>query len=140
MSEQTDKVVAEILTKAMEAAQATGAFVVEQAPDVVQQLLLFHTVKAWSVVGLGVLFCAGVLPIYKLALERVNKDLENNPRDYFGSRRTITDCNAFWIGVGTAGTSSFIGVMMFFTNIFEALKITLAPKVWLLEYAARLVS
>lgn len=140
MSEQTDKVVAEILTKAMEAAQATGAFVVEQGHDVVQQLLLFHTIKSWGYVGLGLVFMAAAYPLGKSGIKAAKKDVAERTKGFYGTIRTLTDSGYFWAGNGSAVAAAFIGLMMVSFNFLDAIKITLAPKVWLLEYAARLVS
>lgn len=124
MSEQTDKVVAEVLTKAMEAAQATGAFVVEQAPDVVQQLLLYYTVREWAETTLWATL--GGFMLYK-GVRLFKKGWAEDDEDQFMPGGIL---------ICVASPITFAGIC----NFFSALKITLAPKVWLLEYAARLVS
>ena len=40
---KTDEQLAEILKKGLEAAEKTGNFVVEQAPDLIQQLIVWKT-------------------------------------------------------------------------------------------------
>ena len=42
---ETDKQLAEILKKGLETAEKTGNFIVEQAPDLIRQLLIFKTVS-----------------------------------------------------------------------------------------------
>ena len=45
MTAETDKQIAEILKKGLEAAEKSGNFVIEQAPDLVKQLITYKTVE-----------------------------------------------------------------------------------------------
>lgn len=134
MTTKTDEVLATALQIALDTAKATGTFVVEQAPDVVQQLVLYKTVEytVWSVipaVGAVCLSCKAV-QLYRKAAEKVKKSSSNFT--------TVDDFSEFWFSM-LSGSASVILSLIAATHITWLLKITLAPKVWLLEYAASLV-
>lgn len=130
---KTDEALAQVLTKALEAAEKTGQFVVEQAPDVVQQLVLYYTVLHWASVALSLFILVGGMTLsvrsFKSAFARAEKD-EYKDADHFGE---------FWLGLFAGISSAVTFFALFIGNISDALKITLAPKVWLIEYAANLI-
>lgn len=143
---ETDKVVAEILTKAMEATRVAGNFVVEQAPDVIQQLLTIHLAYALLGVVCGVLFLAGFFwlavfaPFDKLYVAQEEYMANDNER-YGGVKRQKKDRleTRCYGGVIAGIISGGIGAGILIENVPVALKIYFAPKVYLLEYAASLV-
>ena len=51
---ETDKQLAEILKKGLETAEKTGNFIVEQAPDLIRQLLIWKTVEHSIYVIMGI--------------------------------------------------------------------------------------
>ena len=113
-----DDAIAAVLTKALEVADKTGDFVVEQAPDVVNQLVSYYT--ALSIAGVAVggsLLLTGVVCIV-LGL-----------RDRYG------EGGKEFIG----GMASLVGMPLLIFSTIELLKLTLAPKIWLMEYAASLI-
>lgn len=130
---KTDEVLAQVLTKALEVAEKTGQFVIEQAPDVVQQLILYYTVLYWAYIAFGLLVLAVGMTLsvrsFKSALARAEK------HDY----KDADDFGQFWFGMLAGVVSSVAFLFLFINNISAALKITLAPKVWLIEYAANLI-
>jgi hypothetical protein len=130
---KTDEVLAQVLTKALEVAEKTGQFVVEQAPDVVQQLILYYTVLYWTFSLLGLFVLAVGIP-YSIKLF---KKAASRAAEY--EYRSAPDFAQFWGGFATAAGSLLLGVPLALTHISDALKITLAPKVWLIEYAANLI-
>lgn len=120
-SNKAEEVLATVLQKAMEVAEKTGDFVTEQAPDVVQQLLVWKLAQA-LVVGLmcAVVFFTCAYHVYRvLRAER--------PEEWHGPVAMM--CVIF-------GTPSF---MMMVPYLLEALQIWLAPKVYLIEYTANLL-
>lgn len=127
MNEQTEKLLNEALAGAIEAVKATGTFVVEQAPDVIRQLLLYNTamLSAWVGLGIVLLIAAGVIVRKALKWEAT----------LYGADSGVGYAVAIFGGGGTA----FAACLLIFTNIAELVKIVLAPKIWLLEYAASLV-
>lgn len=127
MNEETEKLLNEALAGAIDAVKTTGNFVVEQAPDLIRQLLLYNTVmlSAWVLLGVVVLIATGLIV-----------------RKAWKWEKTLRGGDS---GVGLAlGGISFViggilGCTLIFGHISELIKIVLAPKIWLLEYAASLV-
>lgn len=115
----------EKLVEVIEQAQKAGAeaflFTKEQAPDIINQLLIW---QFWSGILVG-LFCFIILSlmatIYFITLKRNNY-------------RTDGFIEFIFLMLGTL--PAIVGVC----HIGSAIKIYLAPKVYLLEYAASLIN
>lgn len=129
-----DEAIASALEAALRAAETTGTFVVEQAPDVIQQLLLFNTVKFGVVAAASA--CGSIIAgitarkLYAAARRRAEKSTE-----YYAS---LDGFREFWTSTLLVAASVSLGVTAAVDGL-NFMKITLAPKVWLLEYAASLV-
>jgi len=123
------------LIKSIDGIQKTGTELVDalyqQAPEVVEQLLMWHAVESLiqciaAILALGIPFA-----VYKVA-NHLYKKLEV---------ATWGDEYGFWLPVTVAGLVSFaLGFGSFFEYVnIKWLKIWLAPKVYLLEYLADMV-
>ena len=117
----------QILTELIQSVQAVKDFAIEQASDVVLQLLAWHFWQATisSVISIAVL--VAIIIAVRYFIKRGVK--EKGPLDIgdsiFVSAMTIILC--------IAPTVAFV------CNAGTALKIWIAPKLWLIEYAASLV-
>lgn len=123
MNPETTEILNLALRKAIDVASKTGEFVVEQTPDVVQQLIVFNTAAYATKLAIGVTITGALGWLIKKIIKHID-DFEE-----FGIVTTFAS------GVG-------IVLMLMFSvipNLFNLMKITLAPKVWLLEYAASLI-
>ena len=109
-----------IINKAVSGIDTATAFLSQQIPDVIQQLLIWNAVKSALLCLLGVLFIVA----YFKAARRFIKENDND-----------SDCVMASVGVGIIPTTS--GLLLIICN-FDWLQIMLAPKVWLIEYAAKL--
>lgn len=112
----------EILQRMMATVDKGIDFLSAELPEVVMQLLLWHGVYSlvWFSLGLGVMgICARLF--YKLW---------GNPNDWDDEGHTIL--------MGFLGIFSIIGGIVAICNL-TWLKILIAPKLYLLEYAASLV-
>jgi hypothetical protein len=104
----------------------------QQAPEVIEQLLMWHGVESFILFICSTLFLTLPFIHYKHARMLYDKmdikDSRGDPGDY-------------WIPVLLSGTASFaVGVGFFFNLVnLKWLKIWLAPKVYLLEYLAEFV-
>jgi hypothetical protein len=123
------------LIKSIEGIQKTGTELVDalyqQAPEVVEQLLLWHGIESLIHCIAAILFL--VLPFihYRVASHLYQKLGVKDWRDESG----------FWIPTVVSGVVVFsfvISGFFIFMNL-KWLKIWLAPKVYLLEYLADLV-
>ena len=128
MNEKTAELINEILQKGIKAAEITGDFAIEQAPEVIQQLLLWkgiHSFVEWFFIGVVM----GVLNWWVLK----KKELP-----YLSGKDGCSDNWEF-------GPILIINVLCAFLSLAwlfgsnDWLKIWVAPKLFLLEYAASLV-
>ncbi len=142
MKEVLDQALADMVAKATAGAEEAGSFIIGEIPEVAQQLIMFTTASTVFRLALCVLLLASLVRIvtkkYKegraVARQREHPDTLNPC--LWGD--TEADQN-FWAG---AGLSGFIGAILFLCSMnlsMTLFKLTLAPKVWLIEYAAKLV-
>ncbi|STH60706.1 Gene 34 protein [Escherichia coli] len=139
MEEQANKILVELLQKASNEIDAAVPFSQAQIPDVVHQLLIWSFVHSalFQVAGLLLLIAAIKLPSFART-ERNNGErwtsFDGRPNDgRFISSVYYDICTVFVPIFG-----SIMGVLIIAFN-FEWLKIWLAPKLFLIEYAASLV-
>ncbi len=107
-------------------------FLKGEIPLVIKELLLFNAVMLWAAVilGLGLVIFAIIWLIRGLKkAQEINK----------GLRGLDTKDGPYIIAILPALGASVTGLVFFFCNIAGALKLTLAPRIWLIEYAADLV-
>lgn len=122
MNEQLQTALAEILSRATQGIDAGTQFLSAQLPDVIQQLLVWKASKSALLTLLGVI---GLAVLWKIA-ERTYKavvgddDLKVHPEVMFLIFLTLP-------ALGCAALMSF-----------DWLQILIAPKLYLIEYAASL--
>ena len=129
MNAETDKQIAEILKKGLEAAEKSGNFVIEQAPDLVKQLITYKTVETSICVLIEITLMYLIFIYFKYLYKKNNEDSDFIPE------------NAFH-GVGIIITS-LMGIFLFFVfinDISNLIQLIFAPKIYLLEYIAKLLS
>lgn len=127
MNEQANKILVDLLQKASNGIDSAVSFSQAQIPDVVHQLLLWNAVSS----ALFQAFILAFLLFYAWSSVKAIKKVANGPLDDVGD----TICILWTIFGGVASLILFIG---FWFN-FDWLKIWLAPKLYLIEYAASLV-
>ena len=122
MNEELQKALGTLLSKANDGIDAASGFLVAELPDVIQQILVWYTVEnfIWFSMNLLIMFAAfkGMVKCNKLRIEFIH-DMWEIPM--------------VLLGVVCAATP-FISIVY----LVESLKIFIAPKLWLLEYAAKL--
>jgi hypothetical protein len=138
MSDKLQGAIGDLITKSLDLAEVSGEFLVNEIPDVVYQLMLWHGVKSGIYCLIGIL-----LPLILLYINyRLYKWVTSVPDSEYPG-------NTVWDGfnegqeVGTIVyiiSSTFICVPIACINInIEWLQIWIAPKVWLLEYAGNFI-
>lgn len=140
MTDKTkDEVIAEILQKTLETAQKAGDFVVEQTPDLIQQLMLYKTMEYGVFTTIGLVVMLTGLWYLREAVRASNysqypsgSPLHTKYHNKYGKG---WDEWGWPVGVLILGA----GAAVFLLFAFSFAKITLAPKVWLLEYTASLL-
>lgn len=145
MNEQANKILADLLQKASNGIDAAVSFSQAQIPDVVNQLLLWNAVSSVisQVVALAVIMLLAVI-VYRGVSRRGTRTEGGGWRGYHYEGRSF-----FWDEDGdlsfpgmmcsmASGGTILVCLMAFATN-FDWLKIWLAPKLYLIEYAAHLL-
>lgn len=117
MNEQLQNALADILIKATETAEKAGEFVLTELPDVVQQLLWWKFAESVLLTLIGF----AVLPAVFFVRRKYSED-------------SSFDEVFFWI---VASMPCVVAVILIFH--LGWLQILIAPKVYLIEYAAELV-
>ncbi|MFN1149956.1 hypothetical protein [Serratia liquefaciens] len=124
MSEQTNKLLADLLQKAASGLDSAVAFSRAQLPDVIHQLMLWKmALYGLRIVVMSLLFWGCVVLFRKGLVWARGYELEGT-------------------GVISATLSGVVGValmFMVFENTGHLLQLWLAPKIWLIEYAADLM-
>lgn len=115
MTDQLETKFVEAITDITANLAQAKSFVLSELPDVLQQYLLFNTVKSCGYTVLGLILV--ILCIYGLY-----KVIKNSEHDE-GKIGLVLSFSMVTI----------IGGCMFFSNLVEAIQLLIAPKVWLLE-------
>ena len=129
MNAETDKQIAEILKKGLEVAEKSGNFVIEQAPDLVKQLITYKTIETSISVLIEITLMYLIFRYFKYLYKKNNED-----SDFIG-------VNSFHIGgiLISSGVAIFMFIT-FITDISNLIQLIFAPKIYLLEYIAKLLS
>ena len=129
MNSETDKQIAEILKKGLEAAEKSGNFVIEQAPDLVKQLITYKTIETSIYVLIEISLIYLIFRYFKYLHKKNNEDSD-----------FIFD-NAFHItGIIITSPMEIFLFFAFITDISNLIQLIFAPKIYLLEYIAKLLS
>ncbi|AUR97315.1 TMhelix containing protein [Vibrio phage 1.238.A._10N.261.52.F10] len=133
MNEQLQTAVAEILNRAISGIDASVDFMQAELPDVIHQLLLWYAVQGVITALTGALILYGC---YRL-VKKPKAGKSTLVWDYDSHRDTYELGEASPIAL-------FLIIPAFFSlfmvdNIMTSIQIWIAPKIWLMEYAADLV-
>ena len=129
MNAETDKQIAEILKKGLEVAEKSGNFVIEQAPDLVKQLITYKTIETSIYVLIEITLMYLIFRYFKYLYKKNNEDSD------------FIEVNSF--NIGGILISSAVAIFMFIafiTDISNLIQLIFAPKIYLLEYIAKLLS
>lgn len=132
MNDQLQKALAAILERAIQGMDTSIAFLTAQLPDVIHQLLLYKLVL--SAITFGV--CVGALIFLLVLFFRTWRPFIVA----FHDTSSASESSAFGYGFLLV----ILGLLIFFAGVVTAnnltwLKIWLAPKLFLIEYAASLI-
>lgn len=128
MAQQLEAKASELLVKMIDVTVQSVSDVVEfgkqQIPEIIQQLLMWNALKASIWVIVAVVFSVFLCTMVNRAKPKLDK-LESG----FG---TFIQILGWLIAVVVGGS-------VFMINLLQAAYIWIAPKVWLIEYAAELI-
>lgn len=140
--QKTDEVLSKVVEKALNVAEKTGEFVIEQAPLLLQEFYQWHICKAifMALLWFGIFFLIQRLSNLlsfsdeKMIPEENRKKYfkKRDGRFYYSSYRDgDSEAYAFSIGIKIASYFTFIGVAVF---LYDLVFILVAPKLYLIEY------
>ena len=113
MNEQLQNAVATILERAITGIDSSVDFMQAELPEVIEQLLMWYAVKGVILTFIGF---ALMVPFIFVVRKITSEDI-----------KILT------------GIVSFLGFLIVLSNIMEPIQIWIAPKIWLMEYAASIV-
>jgi hypothetical protein len=126
---ELEQQLAKVVEKSLEVAEKTGDFVIKQAPELLQEFYLWHTVMN----GLGVLLL--FVPIILWVIFR--KVGRKEPYGYIGNCEVFGKNyrDGFAISYGIVGVFlSTLCLVSGFKSLIDFIKILVAPKIYLIEY------
>lgn len=121
--DKTDEVIAKTLEAALNAAQKTGDFIVEQAPGMIEEFLRWKLVENIFAAALSVCIVVFVF----IVRNRISRKI-----DYDDEATTVS-----WL---ISILLSALPVIIFFRSCFNAMQIWVAPKVYLFEWITERLS
>ncbi|MEQ9723982.1 hypothetical protein ABQG65_22910 [Yersinia alsatica] len=124
MSEQTNKIISDLLLKASNGIDSAVTFSQAQMPDVIEQLMRWKMASY----GLRVFTCILLLALMCFFIRRSWQWYEGYEKETAG-----------FVGLLLSGAITLISLLVLFANVGNAIQLWFAPKVWLIEYAADLI-
>ena len=129
----------EIIQKASSGIDTSVSFLSSEIPEVVSQLLLWN-ITASSVgmalsaivIAISVSMIVWMMKLYGRGRDTGKPNWVHNGGGYNAMRERVIPVSCVLFICLVAGPIVFVG------NLMEVLKIWLAPKIWLIEYAASL--
>jgi hypothetical protein len=138
MNEEVTNKLEETLVSLIDNATAAANFVVEEVPDVIHQLLVWKMAESLADCIIPSLVLAAFLAVSKKLFDLVKSRYKLDPNDRDEFMGVHCAISIPWIIISAAWSVINIAVVFIWFN-FDWLKIWLAPKVYLIEYAADLV-
>lgn len=126
MDEELSKVLTELANRALDGVDGMTAFSAEHLPDVLVQLLWWHGVKS------GLVFFVGVFAVLVLVCLTLKAARYIKGKDLMDYPEVVLPVGLGWM---FALLSDFFGT----ARNLDWLQILIAPKLYILEYAAGLV-
>lgn len=138
MNEEVNKILAEILQKALTAAEKTGQFVIDQAPDVLQQFYKWHIALNLLQILLFLFLFLLTYNLYRLwSFKELNESMD---------KKNYVKIKSRWYHIDSLGDPSgytakmFVQIFSYFwligvaNAIYYLVFIAIAPKLFLIEY------
>lgn len=129
MNEDLQNALAELVNKATSGAEQAGEFLASELPEVVEQLLMWYAVKSALLCLLSIIILWSCVRFVKKAKDYVN-DSSIDPHG--------TGVPIYLVSGGIHFVAFLVAILELFN--LQWLQIWIAPKIWLIEYAAKLAS
>lgn len=122
-----------LVLKAIEAIEQTGDFVIEQAPLVLQEFLMWRTVKDIFLLLLFILILISPILVKKM-LPKADKN-ELRTGKFLGK---VVSADSWGFGFFISVFTTIIGIIGTVHYGLDLIKVTIAPKIYLIEYFTNL--
>ncbi|EAY2050211.1 hypothetical protein ACFW0K_004429 [Enterobacter hormaechei] len=148
MNEQSNKILVELLQKAANGIDAAVSFSQAQIPEVVHQLLVWKFTKSMMLTLVILATIPVAIKFFRVMMKREQDGVYGEEGYSWERGKPKYRPTLVWDKDGTISASSvFFGTIMFLYSVIAFvilsdmtwLKIWLAPKLYLLEYAASLI-
>ena len=120
----------EKMTEIFELIKTGAIWTLDQMPLVVRELYIWKTSVYSVMVLLGIILLIIAYSIWRKAYNRINDEASIYIDDWEDQPGSVI----FTIFIGV------IGIVITLTCLFNLLQITLAPRIWLVEYIAQYIS
>lgn len=150
MNEQMQEALTEIIKKASGGIDASMSFLSREIPDVVQQLLLWNVVKSGFLFAIGLMLLCAAVVLWRAKIGMSKSEAREaykngEPWTRFGGYGSVTSIEydaimalpEYGKNRIPAAALMILGLIWLTSNL-GWLQIILAPKIWLIEYAASL--
>ena len=139
MSDKLQGAIGDLITKSLDLAEVSGEFLVNEIPDVVYQLMLWHGVKSGIICLAGLLSLVAAIYINYRIIKSITNYTHNGEVGTTVFLKYGNDPD-FVIRFVPFVAINILGVITILNTInIEWLQIWIAPKVWLLEYAGNFI-
>lgn len=128
MDDKMESQLAKVIEKAMDVAEKTGEFVIEQAPDLLREFYAWHIAEHCFLI-LASFFAISVPWILKRILPECENEYDSINylgKNIYGGAAILS----YIIG----GFISVLGLVGVFANVLFLVKILVAPKIYLIDY------
>lgn len=115
-----------ILEKSVTLAEKSGEFVLEQAPDLLQQFFMWHSWRHGLGIILGVVFI-----IIGMILPSIWATKDGDYRFFL---RSFDEFDGEAGGIASVCVGFFAGIMVISIHTYKLIYITVAPKLYLIDY------
>lgn len=140
ITNEANELLMQLITKGVEVFEKSIDFASEQVPEVIEQLITWYLVSN----SLGVFISLIVITLFSILIWKIfssipkDKSGENIWWDYREYGKTYEPTFTGDMTVIISGVFIVVSVVTLCISFMTTLKILIAPKLWLLEYAATL--
>ena len=128
--QKTDEVLSKVVEKALNVAEKTGDFVIEQAPLLLQEFYNWHILKHSFSVLIGIIILLTGYNLRKLWGKKVDKDYEADWNEVVINGYASEEVSTFM----TMGVGFIFGAAILAVGLYKLCFILVAPKLYLIEY------
>lgn len=130
--EELEQQLINVLQKAIEVAEQTGEFAIEQAPLLLQEFYMWHITESILSILLGIFLIITPYILYRIFRKPI--DTYDSYDDVKVGEKYCMMMPLAITGMLVSTVSIVCGIVIIFDNISRLLKIIISPKLYLIEY------